>query len=960
MTTSSVGYISSGRDSKRRDALLVALLALLALILRAARLDFQPLWWDEGYSVWFAHQPLGEMARLTALDIHPPLYYALLGGWSQLFGLGPVALRWLSVVAGVAAVPAIYLAGYWLSGRRVGLAAAFLLAINPLHVYYSQEVRMYALVALWSLLAIGAAGRWLGLGQRIRGESRPAGRGWLVGYAAAMTLALYTQYYAAFLLAGIAVAGGLVLWRRQAGRERLLIWLAAQGVVALLFLPWVLYAAPRLVPYVSQKIVADSDQPLGLLLYLARHLAAYSAGHLEGPLAVWWPLGLLGVILLAAGLVRLARQRPLATGHALTLGFLGTILGVVLGLGWLVNLSYPFFPERGERLLLLGLPAFLLLLAAVWVPPDPVRSKDQRLVVLPARSPLPRIFVASLALLAAISLAAFYTVPRYAEEDYRPLIGQVMQWGRPGDSVFAVYPWQVGYFWSYGLPDGPQPELSPGGAWGSEVETALNDALGRGRVWLPMHQSLGGLLEGAIEQHLSQVNYQLANRWYSPSTRLAGWAAPPAVVDAAPVTTPLDFAGGVRAAVRYAPQTLLAANDVLPVTINLVGLSQPHVASLRLASADGRIWAQRDVLVEQDGTQRVGLLAPAGLPAGRYDLRLSLARPEDARPIALLAPAAAGDAATLGPIDVEAPATPPPLHTLPMEHTTAATLGEAARLLGYSDTPGPLLPGNDLTVNLFWQALPGAAGADLSAFVQLLDRDGQVATGWEGPPVPWRPVGDWQPGELVRSQHTLRLPATLPAGRYALVAGLFDPASGERLQAAQRSGPLGLLAQETHLAELGPVRIDARRLVTTAPEPRVTTGASLERLGRLVGYDLAEARVAPGGALDLTLYWQPEETTGDRLTVFIHLLDEQGVIVGQSDGEPAGGSRPTSSWLPGEYIADRHRVQVHGDALLGNATLAVGLYDAATGQRVAWIDGEGQVTGDALRLPTPVRITTLR
>jgi 4-amino-4-deoxy-L-arabinose transferase-like glycosyltransferase len=961
MTTSSVGFTSSGRSSRRSDALLVALLTLLALLVRAARLDFQPLWWDEGYSVWFAHQPLADMARLTALDIHPPLYYALLGAWSQLFGLGPVALRWLSVAAGVAAVPLIYLVGYGLSGRRVGLAAAFLLAINPLHIYYSQEVRMYGLVALWSLLAIGAAGRWLGLGRRIRGDTRPANWGWLAGYVAAITLALYTQYYAAFLLAGLAAAGGVVLWRLQAGRERILLWLAAQGVAALLFLPWILYAAPKLIPYVSQKIVADSDQPLGLLLYLARHLAAYSAGHLEGPLAGWWPLGLLGLILLAAGLIRLARRRPLEPGHGLVLGFLSIILSVVLGLGWLVNLTYPFFPERGERLLLLGLPAFILLLAATWAPPDPVLRPGQRIVVLPPHSPLSRLFVASLAVLAALSLATFYSVPRYADEDYRPLIGQVMQWGSDGDTVFTVFPWQVGYFWSYGQPDGPQPELSPDDDWGPQVSAVLAGALNRGRVWFPMHQSLGALLEEAAEQYLAENNYQLVNRWYSPSTRLTGWITP----QLGPANTPAvaasaTFDGDVQVDVLYVPRLLTAANDVLPIRLEFSGLNGPYVASLRLTSADGRIWAQHDVLVEQDGMSRVGLLAPAGMPAGRYDLRLSLALPGDARPIGLREPAGQGSELALGQIDVQAPDTPPSLSTLPMEHSREFTLGDATRLLGYSATPGPLLPGNDLTVNLFWQALSGAANADLSAFVQLLDRQGQVAAGWEGPPVPWRPTGDWQPGELQRSQHTLRLPATLPAGRYSLVAGLFDPATGERLPVTWQAGPFGILSRSAQQAELGQIPIDARKLTSVAPEPRVTTDASLERLGKLVGYDLADTRAAPGGALDLVLYWQPTETTGERLTVFVHLVDEQGVIVGQSDGEPAAGSRPTSSWLPEEFIVDPHSVRVQDDALLGPATLLVGLYDPATGERVSWIDAEGQITGDALRLPTALRITTVR
>ncbi len=961
MTTSSAGYTSFGQSSRRGDLLLLALLTLLALLLRAARLDFQPLWWDEGYSVWFAHQPLGEMLRLTALDIHPPLYYALLSDWAALFGWSPVSLRWLSVAAGVAAVPLIYLVGDWLSGRRVGLLAAFLLAINPLHIYYSQEVRMYALVTVWSLLAMGAAGRWLGLGRRIRGDTQPAGWGWLAGYVAAITLALYTQYYALFLLIALAAAGWAVQWRVQAGRQRMLLWLAAQGAALLLFIPWLLYATPRLIPYISQKVVADSDQPLSLPLYLARHLAAYSAGHLEGPLASWWPLGLLGVGLLAVGLIQLARRRPLEKGHLLTLSYLGIVLSVVLALGWLVNLSYPFFPPRGERLLLLGLPAFLLLLAAVWAPPDPVRSRGQRMVVLPPKSPLPRLFVALLTLLAALSLAAFYLVPRYADEDYRPLIGQVTQWGRSEDTVFAIYPWQVGYFWSYGAASGPQPLLSPSAEWTPAVAEALDSSLSRGRVWFPMHQALGGLLEDVVEQHLAAASYQLANRWYSPSTRLTGWAAPrPAAAAAPALAATARFENGLQVDVRTVQQTLTADNDMLPVSLEFTGLTEQHLASLRLVSADGRIWAQRDVTVDQDGVQRVGLLAPAGMPVGSYELQLSLAHPGSASPIALVEPAGAGSRLTLGQIAVQSPAAMPPLSALPIEHRQETRFGNAAQLLGYSATSGPLLPGNDLMVNLFWRALDGAGAADLAAFVQLLDRQGQVAVGWEGPVVAWRPSQLWQPDELLRSQHTLRLPADLKAGSYTLVAGLFDTATGQRLPAAASGGPLGLFTRHGELAELGPVQVEEREQVVTPPEPRVAVEANAQAVGALLGYDLAENRVAPAGTLDLTLYWQPSELTGQRLTVFVHLLDEQGVIIGQSDQEPAGGERPTSSWRPGEIIVDRHSVPVREDALLGNARLVVGLYDPASGERVAWLDGAGQAVGDALPLPSTVRITTLR
>ena len=93
------------RESVLGSRLLIPALVLLAtlagLALRLVRWDFQPLWWDEGYSVWFATHTLDQMAALTAQDIHPPLYYALLHGWTLILGAGPLAFRSFSVVAGV-------------------------------------------------------------------------------------------------------------------------------------------------------------------------------------------------------------------------------------------------------------------------------------------------------------------------------------------------------------------------------------------------------------------------------------------------------------------------------------------------------------------------------------------------------------------------------------------------------------------------------------------------------------------------------------------------------------------------------------------------------------------------------------------------------------------------------------------------------------------------------------------
>jgi uncharacterized membrane protein len=127
---------------------------LIAFSLRTHRLNFQPLWWDEGYSLYFAAMDPAAMVAGTASDIHPPFYYALLRFWIALLGSGAVAVRLLSVFVGTLTVPLLYRIGRRLVDGRVGMLASLVMAIAPFHVYYSQEVRMYGLVTLLGLLSV--------------------------------------------------------------------------------------------------------------------------------------------------------------------------------------------------------------------------------------------------------------------------------------------------------------------------------------------------------------------------------------------------------------------------------------------------------------------------------------------------------------------------------------------------------------------------------------------------------------------------------------------------------------------------------------------------------------------------------------------------------------------------------------------------------------------------------------
>jgi len=129
------------RLSQVPDPVWMGLILLIALALRLYRLGEQSLWFDETHSWFQTTLPLRDC--LKDIAPYPPLYYILLRPIA-LIGRSEFGLRFSSVAAGVLGVAIAYQAGRLLEGRRLGLLAALLCALNPFHLWYSQELRYYA------------------------------------------------------------------------------------------------------------------------------------------------------------------------------------------------------------------------------------------------------------------------------------------------------------------------------------------------------------------------------------------------------------------------------------------------------------------------------------------------------------------------------------------------------------------------------------------------------------------------------------------------------------------------------------------------------------------------------------------------------------------------------------------------------------------------------------------------
>jgi 4-amino-4-deoxy-L-arabinose transferase-like glycosyltransferase len=917
--------------------LVLLALVLVALGLRLARLTFQPLWWDEGWSLYFATTDVGTMLELTAVDIHPPFYYLLLHLWTRLLGPGVGSVRLLSVLIGTATVLLLYLAGKRLLGRRGALVAVFLLALSPFHIYYSQEVRMYGLVTLLGLAATYFALQW---------DPEHWGAGQTIGYVLAAAAALYTQYYAAFLILALNLIV-LIRWLRGRRSWRALVhWLGAQGAVLLLFLPWLWYAGGKLLTYVRFKVSVEQDPPQGLLTYLGRHLAAFTWGHAEGPLADWGWAGLLPLALLVLALVLLLSLRSrqgtanrwslagAATGRWSTAGL---VLAVTLLCGFVVNVLFPFNPPRGERLLLLALPAFLLLVAAGLV----VLWRQRRLVGT--------VVVVSFVAAAAVSLATFYTVPRYPDDDYRPVAAQVRALGLPGDAIVCIQPWQVGYFQAYIADDEARPTLfltpreviprerqlwaDDPALMAAELDTLLAE---HGRLWFPDHRAMGRVLEGQIEAYLVEHAYPVFADWHGENTVLSFFAT------GEPVTQPVSARFGEWLSLEEAalsPGPLEAGWGVVAVDLTWRLSGHPdeeYTVGLRLVDATGRVWAQRDSTpggglapfsewpLDEPGLDHHGLLVPAGTPPGEYQLMLRVYRSHDLALLPAVTEGGSGGEVALGTVRIVRPETPPPAEALPVAEPLQADFGPL-RWLGHTVHSEPdLLPGEAVEVDLFWLALADP-GEDFLPRLQLLDGDGASATELTGKPVGGTyPTAWWQAGQLVRDPHALPIPASVPPGRYRLALSLVRAAGGALVETAGGQTALDLaevevLEREHNFRPTFPTHSQSARF-----------GPSVE----LTGYDLREAIRAPGSPLEVTLHWVALETPDRNYHSFVHLLDADGEIVIQHDGPPGEGEWPTLGWLPGEYVTDTHLLQLPVDLPDGTYRLGVGLYDPATGLRL--------------------------
>lgn len=411
----------------RRYAIILLFIVCLGIGLRVNNLGNKSLWLDEGSSVYYAEVLIPSMVeRLVSSQYvssqqiiqewrksdpgNPPFYYIFLHFW-MIVGRDEAAVRLFSTLAGVVSIPVLYCLGKSLFNERIGLLSALLLAASPLHVAHSQDARMYTLITLFVLVSVYC----------VVGFLKTNAWAWRIGYVLCMALSLYTHYITVFALALQNVIVLIFVWH-QRDRKRLLIWLAMQMSVLLLFAPWI--------PFALYQVAGVNGSRLGLSLYNLlfalplQIFMAFSLGEYSWSLPLWMTVaGLLGFLiftlygLLAPETDDVSKDkcwRWVTPQVALCLAYL---LFAVLG----VLLLYGARPFRPARLALFGLPAYYLLVA---------RGTERILIGRKAK-------LTAVAALTALSLFVVVTnvYQTDSQEDWRDAVNHILSEAQPEDVV---------------------------------------------------------------------------------------------------------------------------------------------------------------------------------------------------------------------------------------------------------------------------------------------------------------------------------------------------------------------------------------------------------------------------------------------------------------------------------------------------------------------------------------------
>jgi 4-amino-4-deoxy-L-arabinose transferase-like glycosyltransferase len=764
------------------------LILVLATLLRFYNLSGQSLWADEGNSIALARRGFAEIAQRTAFDIHPPFYYWLLKLWIVVFGDGEIGLRSLSVVLGLGLVYLIGVLGTRCFGPGVGLTAAFIAALSPLQVYYSQEARMYMLLTLLSTLTVLVA---LDLLPADAGGQAKRSTGSI--YVLIATAGLYTHYAYPLILAAVNLTALVWFWRARhnLSAAALLTWFGLQSIPILLYLPWLPIAWRQVTtwPAASQG---------GSLLPILNEISTTLLFGLSWPLDIELvPTVALGLTLLISLWLTLTKAGPgQSDNHVSRFKFQALLLWLWLLLPSL--LTAIIFSPAFLKFLLVAAPPLAVFLALA-----SRRCVSTLARFGSARPGWPAYLVGGGLLLllsagSALSLYHAYGDPAYARDNYRGIAHLIKALAGPHDVVVLNAEGQQDVFNYYyerdpaaAAPVYALPRQRPldEAATLAELQEITHQA---GKIyavyWATDQADPRGLIEGWLDDHL----FKATDQWYG-NVRLVSYAGPP---DRPIHPTPTTYRLGEAIRLTgYALSTSeITPGDILTLSLSWQAdapLAENYIVFAQLLDPANHLVGQRDAPprlatsawpIGQTIADGHGIFVEPGTPPGPHRLIVGLYDSATGQrlPVTASKEEPARDFIELSQVEIVRPVRPLPPDAftiqvpLNIEMVEVRLLGYDLYKTGYRSTPAePLHPGDPLHLVAYWTPRRPVQWLEDQLFIQVVSAGGRASPLF----VTRHPSGvdysikAWQPGEIVRAQYDLFLTGVEP-GSYRLVLTL--------------------------------------------------------------------------------------------------------------------------------------------------------------------------------------------
>lgn len=875
---------------RKRSILPMALLLLLAFVLRVWEVGVADLTFDEVATVFVAHRSLGEMLRyvMGAAREHPPVYYLLMSLWMRWAGTSELAVRYPSVLIGVLVVVWSFRVGRRLGGRG-GWWSAVLCAVMPFSLWVARTGRMYGLVLLLALMVMESWLRWL---------ERPGWRRWL-GFVALSLIAAMTHYYLVLLWP---VQALLLLLLPRATRPIRKPWLATAlgiGVVVLAFIavsPGIramAFDVARRFPGRWWRV-----QAWGFVL-----ADFYFWGY--RPELVW--LVWLGLGFTLTGWIVCARRDPLNGAFLAAWGVIPLLLASFVPENLETRYLTPIFPP-----VMFGIAALLARL----------RGRALRLI----------------AACGVWAFALWRVPPLYANPDveFSTRMQTLHVAAQPGDALVMNGPWPALLLKYYPQPDfihvyAVPPAAPPGFSAETDVPQLEQIVRDHSRIWVSY-----GAIHWADPQY--SVSQWLAEHTYRVYERAGIALYLPPVQDMVEARAAVVLGSRVTLRRAVVDRQVGQAGDAVRVGLALEGyaLDRTIYVTLGLLDDHGNVWQQRKVnlgplhqpvqgLLLDQWDELLGLLLLPGLPSGEYTLALQV----EGDGITMAESASYHGWVPLTPFHIAAGTAQPGLERLlPKAGGAMPVFDKTLTVVGVEPHTAKSMQGYAAGFSLWWQANGSIAASQVQARLVGPQRwdAGTFALGPD-----FYPTDVWQPGEIVRQSIAFRLPDDLTPGRYRV-----------QMQALTAEGVVLSVNEGDHWAELFTFVVEARTRSYMPPLSRTRQDVCFGEVLRLRGCRLERQTVRPGESVALTVYWQAMEKPPQMYAVFNHLRLPDNTSLWHGDSWPQGGLYTTEHWLKNEVVAEVYTIVIPDDAPPGDYPLYTGVYNPFTGDRLPAVTPRGE------------------